>query len=131
MTMDNDPQALDALDRALLGLPLEEPPAGLRSSILRATAYRPSPALSFWELAALGVLGAVGVWLVLLIVLGGGSLFAHTLGTITSTVVTALSNAATATWLAAGAATAVWLSLFTVSQPARGLPHRSDRRGLR
>ena len=35
----------DALDRALFALPLEEPPAGLRASILLATAYRPAPRL--------------------------------------------------------------------------------------
>ena len=34
------------LERAILALPLEEPPDGLRASILFATAYRPAPAFS-------------------------------------------------------------------------------------
>ena len=56
---------MDELERAILDLPLEEPPAGLRASILLATAYRPAPAFSFLELAALGALGAVALWLTL------------------------------------------------------------------
>ena len=44
MNMDDD-----ELERALLGLPLEEPPDGLRASILLATAYRPAPAFSVAE----------------------------------------------------------------------------------
>ncbi len=55
MNMDDE-----ALEQALFALPLEEPPAGLRASILMATAYRPAPAFSVWELAGLGVVGAVG-----------------------------------------------------------------------
>ena len=42
MKYDSD----DALDRALFALPLEEPPADLRASILTATVYRPAPAFS-------------------------------------------------------------------------------------
>jgi hypothetical protein len=128
---DDDRGPLDALDRAILGLSLEEPPSGLRSAILLATSYRPAPAFSFWELALLGVVGAVGVWLIALLVLGGGSLFVHTADVIATAATAALSNAATLAWVAAGAATAVWLSLFTGFQPLAQPSHRSERRNAR
>lgn len=59
--MSMDERSLDALDRALFALPLEEPPADLRSSILLSTAYRPVSPFSFWEIAVAGALGAVAV----------------------------------------------------------------------
>jgi hypothetical protein len=116
----------DALERAILELPLEEPPAGLRSSILLATAYRPAPAFSFLELAALGAFGAVALWLVVLLVLGGGALFIHTLAVIGSVLSRTFSNAGVLAWLAAGGATALWLTLFTGSQPVTVASHRSE-----
>ncbi len=121
MKMDDE-----ALERAILNLPLEEPPHGLRASILLATAYRPAPAFSFFELAAVGSLGAIAVWLVVLLVLGGGSLFVHTVGTIGATLTRTLSNAAVLAWLAAGGATALWLTLFTGSHPVAAVSHRSE-----
>jgi hypothetical protein len=130
MTMHDENRPLDALDRAILGLALEEPPSGLRSSILLATAYRPAPPFSFWELAILGALGAVAVWFAALIILGGGSLFVHTVTTIASVTTAAFSNGATLAWLAAGGATALWLSLFTVSQPVAHASHRSGPRNV-
>jgi hypothetical protein len=119
------------LERAILALPLEEPPAGLRTSILLATAYRPAPAFSFLELAVLGALGAVALWLVVLLVLGGGTLFVQTLAAIGSVASRLLSNATTLAWLAAGGATALWLTLFTGYQPAAVASHRSERRAER
>lgn len=119
------------LESAILALPLEEPPAGLRASILLATAYRPAPAFSFLELAVLGALGAVALWLVVLLVLGGGTLFVQTLATIGNVASRVLSNATTLAWLAAGGATALWLTLFTGYQPAAVAPHRSGRRAER
>jgi cell division septal protein FtsQ len=124
-------QGDEALDRAIFALPLEEPPEGLRASILLATAYRPAPAFSVVELAVLAALGAVAVWLIVLLVLGGGSLFFHTLATIGMAGSRALSNSATLAWLAAGGATALWLSLFTGSQPLVSASHRSGRRTSR
>ncbi len=118
---------MDELERAILKLPLEEPPEGLRASILLATAYRPAPAFSFVELATLGALGAVGLWLVVQLVLGGGSLFVQTLGTIGSVLSRTLSNGAVLAWVAAGGATALWLTLFTGSQPLLAASHRSER----
>jgi hypothetical protein len=126
MNMDDE-----TLERAILQLPLEEPPEGLRASILLATAYRPAPAFSFLELAVLGSLGAVALWLVVLLVLGGGSLFVHTLATIASVLERTFSNAGVLAWMAAGGATALWLTLFTGSQPLTVPSHRSARRADR
>jgi hypothetical protein len=121
MNMDDN-----ELERALFALPLEEPPAGMRASILLATAYRPAPAFSFVELAAIGAIGAVALWLVVLLVLGGGTLFVQTLEAIGSVASRAFSNTTTLAWLAAGGATALWLTLFTGYQPAALAPHRSE-----
>jgi hypothetical protein len=128
MSMHDDHDWPDELDRALLALPLEEPPAGLRTSILMATAYRPTPAFSFWEVTSVGVLGAVGVWLLVLLALGGGQLFLHTLATIGAWAMQALSNWTVVVWLAAGGATALWLTLFTGSQPIALEANRSAGR---
>lgn len=121
MKYDSD----DALDRALFGLPLEEPPADLRASILTATVYRPAPLFKPWETALLGAVAAVAVWLVALVVLGGGTLFVHSLEAIGSTSEDLLSNYTTLAWIAAGGAVAIWLSIFTGFQPAaRGVDAR-------
>ncbi len=109
MKYDSD----DALDRALFALPLEEPPADLRASILSTTVYRPAPLFKPWELVLLGAIVAVMVWLVVLIAMGGSTLFAASLEKAGSTLVGLLSNVATLAWIAAGGATAIWLSIFT------------------
>ncbi|MBV8491051.1 MAG: hypothetical protein JO199_11035 [Candidatus Eremiobacteraeota bacterium] len=121
----------DALDRALFALPLEEPPAELRATILTATVYRPAPAFSFWEVAGLGAIAAVVVWLVVLIALGGGTLFAHTLTAIGTTVWRSVAHVSTLAWLATGIATAFWLTFFTGSQPFALAGQRSGRRNGR
>ncbi|HMD01954.1 MAG TPA: hypothetical protein VKG44_03210 [Candidatus Baltobacteraceae bacterium] len=102
----------DDLDRALLALPLEEPPADLRASILAATIYAP-PAPSFartWEIAALGTFLAIGAWLSLALlwnpsfsgqVAGAGGLVAG-----------ALAEPNTFGWLATGVAIAFVVSLI-------------------
>jgi hypothetical protein len=118
----------EALERALFALPLEEPPADLRTSILTATAYRPAPPFSAWEIAGLGAVAAVLVWLVALIAIGGGTLFLQTIVTIGSSLAHALSNVVTLAWLAAGIATAFWLTFFTGSQPLSLSPQRSGAR---
>jgi len=121
----------EALERALFALPLEEPPAKLRGAILAATAYRPAAAFSVWEVAGLGAIAAVTLWLVVLIAMGGGGLFLHTLATIGSTIESGLSNVTMLAWLATGAMTAFWLSIFTGSQPfapaVRKVGRRNDR----
>ena len=113
MMYDSD----DALDRALFALPLEEPPADLRGAILASTAYRPAAPFAVWEVAGLGALAAITVWLVVLIAMGGGGLFVHTAATIGSSIATGLSNVTVLAWLAAGAMTAFWLSTFLGAHP--------------
>ncbi len=127
MRYDSD----DALDRALFGLALEEPPEDLRASILTATVYRPAPAFSAWEIAGLGILTAVAVWFVALIVQGGGTLFVHTVTDIGTVLAHSLTNASTVAWVAAGIATAIWLSVFSGFQPFALAGQRSGRRGSR
>jgi hypothetical protein len=107
----------DALDAALFALPLEEPPADLRAAILTATVYRPTPVFSFRELAFLGLICAVMVWLVVEMIAGGTTLFQHSLQAVGTVLVNTMSNGATLAWIAAGGATAIWLSLFTGFQP--------------
>jgi len=122
---------MDELERAIMELPLEEPPEGLRASILLATAHRPAPAFSFYELAGIGTLGAIALWLIVVLVSGGGALFVHTLAAIGSVVLRSFSNVAFVSWLATGAAAALWLTLLTGTQPLAALSHRSDRQGRR
>lgn len=122
MNMDDE-----RLERAILDLPLEVPPDGLRASILLATAYRPAPPFSVLELAVVGSMGAVALWLVVLLVLGGGSLFVHSLAAMGSVLSRTFSNVAVLAWLAAGGATAVWLTLFTGFAPLTVASHRSER----
>jgi hypothetical protein len=123
---------MDELERAIMELPLEEPPDGLRASILLATAYhRPAPAFSIYDFAGIGTLGAIALWLIVLLVSGGGALFVETLATISSVVLRSFSNVAFLSWLAAGGATALWLTLFTGSHPVAALSHRSGRQGGR
>jgi hypothetical protein len=122
---------MDELERAIMELPLEEPPEGLRASILLATAYRPAPAFSVYELAAIGTIGAFALWLIVVLVSGGGSLFVQTLSAISSVVSRSFSNVAFLSWLAAGGATALWLTLLTGSHPVAALSHRSGGQGGR
>ncbi|MEO9170475.1 MAG: hypothetical protein ABI282_10680 [Candidatus Baltobacteraceae bacterium] len=116
----------DALDRALFALELEEPPADLRASILTATVYRPAPMFSFYEVLALGAIAAVLLLLVALVVMGGASLFVHSLQAIATVISRTLFDLSTLTWIAAGGATAMWLSIFTVFQPAMASGRKVD-----
>ena len=109
MKWDDD----DALDAALFALPLEEPPADLRASILAATILRPAPLFSFREVLALGTIAAVTVWLIGAIALGGAALFVQSLQAAQTAIGHVASNATTLAWIAAGAATAMWCSIFT------------------
>jgi hypothetical protein len=127
MKYDSD----DALDRALFALPLEEPPESLRASILTATIYRPVPAFAPWEIAGIGAVAAIGIWFAVLIALGGGTLFVHTLSTIGETFTHVFSSVANLAWIAAGIATATWLTVFMGSQPYALAGQRSGRRGSR
>ncbi len=113
MKFDDD----DALDAALFALPLEEPPADLRTSILAATILRPAPVFSFRELCVLGTLVAMVSWLAVAVSLGGATLFVHSIEAVQSFAGRTLTNSTTLAWIAAGGATAIWLSIFTGFQP--------------
>jgi len=102
----------DALDAALFALPLEEPPANLRASIFAATIYRPAPLFAFGELAVLGAILAVAVWLLAAVIMGGGPLFLQSLAAIGSNASRTFGNTSLLLWAAAGGATAIWLSIF-------------------
>jgi hypothetical protein len=115
------------LDRALMALPLEEPPQDLRAGILAATLYRPAAMFSFAEIVAIGSLVAVILWLGVLIALGGAPLFTRSLVTIGATIVAALSSPSVLVWLAVGATTTFCLTLFTGSQPAYVHGRRAKR----
>lgn len=118
MMYDSD----EALDRALFALPLEEPPSDLRSAILTATVYRPAPAFGVWEIAALGALAGVLLWLIVSLAMGGGAPFLQSAATVGSAVLHGLSNVAVLTWLAAGVATAFWLTFFIGAHPVAAAP---------
>jgi hypothetical protein len=111
----------DELERALVALPLEEPPAELRGRILGATIYRPRLNVRAWEVWAVGTVVAVAVWLSAVVLTGvpnaGGRIIAGV-----ANLVPAFERAATsstALWLAVGIATAVWLSQLSLPQPQR------------
>lgn len=119
MKYDND----DALDAALFALPLEEPPVGLRASILTATVYRPAPLFSLGEVLALGAILAVMLWLVVQMIAGGGPLFVHSLQAVGANVQHAFGNMTLLAWIALGGATAIWLSIVPGFQRVRVRSH--------
>ncbi len=105
----------DDLDRALMALPLEETPPGLRASILASTVYAPppplaSPALGTWEIVLIGTLLAVGSWFALAVA-QSPSLTGHVAATLDS-LVTALADPTTVVWLGCGVTVALGASLF-------------------
>jgi hypothetical protein len=114
----------DDLDRALMALPLEEPPAGLRDSILAATVYAPpleSIALRTWEIVLIGTLLAVGSWLAIVLA-QNEALTSQLIGGLQA-VVAALAAPTTFLWLACGATVALGASLYNVVP--RRVPVRS------
>lgn len=116
----------DDLDRALFELPLEQPPADLRRSILNATIYAPpapAPVFSLWETVGLGFVLAVACWLsaallrnpaVSVMLIRGFEALGQ-----------ALANPATLEWTATGAAVAL-VMLYSNAWSMRG-PMRAGR----
>lgn len=100
----------DDLDRMLAALPLEEPPAGLRSRILTATIYRPRPAVQPWEIWLIGTLVALAVWSTWL--LAAAPAAGSRLVEASSQLIEAggLDSLTTAVWLAVGVSAAWWIS---------------------
>jgi hypothetical protein len=94
----------DELERALFALPLEEPPADLRASILAGTIYRPPVAVKPWEIWTLGALCAIFVWLLVLV---AGGMAAPLLGRFDlylNSGLAAFAQPATLFWIAVGGA---------------------------
>jgi hypothetical protein len=103
----------DDLDRALFALPLDEPPAGLRESILRATIgadLSVAPAFSQWEIALVGALAACVVWLAAVLIADkhAGTEFTAAV----TAAVHAFADPATLLWLSVGAAVALAVTLL-------------------
>jgi len=100
----------DELERALLALPLELPPADLRPRILAATVLAGQPAFRWWELWSIGTLAALAVWLCIDVVHAGPHALAA-LGRMSAALTTAgLASPMTLFWLALGASSALWIS---------------------
>jgi hypothetical protein len=110
----------DDLDRALLALPLEPLPEGLRTSILAAVSMVPRPMLTRWETAGIGVILALATWLSLLLVNGGVSA-GPWLSSSAALLGRFVTSPTTLVWVAAGMAAALCLSLVSIPRraPAR------------
>ncbi|MDQ6931642.1 MAG: hypothetical protein M3160_00540 [Candidatus Eremiobacteraeota bacterium] len=113
------------LDRALLALPLEEPPAGLRASILAATVYKPAFPFKVWEIYVLGALLALIAWFTVMIVANGADNFVRTLTVISATLRATLGDPGTLLWMSLGGSATIWISLLNL------MPGRGGRRLLR
>jgi len=116
----------DEIDRALFALPLEEPPKGLRQSILALTVHAPPAAeerIGWWESFALGLglaLAAFLAWSVVTYPAFGGQIVA-----VLVTFGRVLSEPPTLAALTAGCSAVAWVSLMTF-RPAR-VEVRSNR----
>jgi hypothetical protein len=118
--MNDEYEPLDDLDRAIFALPLEVPPPGLRASILQATiapAPRVAPAFRQWEIAAIGALAALGVWLALGLGTNRGFDEALTSGALAAG--RAFADPQVLVWLLAGVVVAAIGSLRLPQSPLR------------
>jgi hypothetical protein len=114
----------DELERALIALPLEEPPADLRRRILVSTVYRPRLAVPAWEVWTAGTLSALVVWLAYLVLTGiprAGRDAVHALAASLDHLGLAV-GAPTLLWTILGISSAVWISQLS-------LPRRELRPG--
>ena len=119
---DND----EELERALFALALEEPPAGLRASILAATIYRPAMSVKPWEVWTAGALCAVLVWLLLLVARGGATSTVQSVSAYITSGLALLVQPQTLFWIAIGAAAAFWVSQLNLTVMPEAL--RANRR---
>jgi hypothetical protein len=116
----------DDLDRALFALPLEEPPPGLRRSILEATIFSQArvaaPVVGPWESVAAGTMLAIGAWLIFALIAYKG--FAVAFDAEIVGAMRALAEPASLMWLVSGCAIAAWLSFLGslgLRLPVRGV----------
>ena len=124
--MNHEPH--DDLDRLLFALPLEEPPADLRASILASTIYRASLPIKAWEATVIGILTALVVWFCVLIARGGADAFMGTLSLFSSFFVSVVLAQSTWVWLAVGGGIAFILLILNLSPMPVAAPQRSSRR---
>ncbi len=105
----------DELERALWELPLEQPPADLRTSILAATIYRPAPVSSAWDLWAAAVLCALLTWLLLLVARGGQGAAVSNISLYVHDALKAFAAPATLFWICVGGGVALWISQLNLT----------------
>jgi len=98
----------DELDRALLALPLAEPPPELRPRILAATVLAQPPAIRLWELWLVGTLLGLGAWLCVDLVHAGPRALAAGLAAVGGSG--GIASPATLLWLAVGISAVWWIS---------------------
>ena len=116
----------EELERALFALPLEEPPADLRASILAATVYRPPLAVKPWEVWLVGGAVALFAWLLVLIAKGtAGPAFLEFDSYVTDGL-KLFAQPATLFWIALGGGAAVWISQLNLT-PAPGVQEAHRR----
>jgi hypothetical protein len=105
----------EELERALFALPLEEPPADLRPSILAATIYRPPLPVKTWEVWVLGVVCALLVWALVLIVNGAAMPELSAFDSYVNEGLRLFAQPATLFWIALGGGAAVWISQLNLT----------------
>lgn len=116
----------DELERALFALELEEPPSGLRDSILAATIYRPPVAFKPWEVWSVGALCAVLTWLLVLVAQGSATPAFTAFDSYINEGLMLFSQPATLLWIALGGGAAFWISQLNLT-PAPGVSQAPRR----
>lgn len=101
----------DDLDLAIAALPLDEPPAGLRSAILARTIHRSAAPAWSWELTVIGACIAVLVWAALALITGSAAPIAAFIGSFTQQSISTLVNINTLAWISSGMLLAFWLTV--------------------
>jgi hypothetical protein len=105
---------MDDLDRALMALPLAEPPRDLRAKILARTVLRPVAVFSTVEIWVLVTVGAIVLWLAGLVALDANALAPRVAGlwNVVSARLDAFLTPSVLTWVAVGGAIALWIVFF-------------------
>lgn len=116
----------EELERALFALPLEEPPADLRASIMAATVYRPPLPVKPWEVWVFGAALALLAWLLVLIVKGTAAPELLQFDSYVMDGLNAFAKPATLFWIALGGGAVVWISQLNLT-PVPGV-QRAGRR---
>lgn len=116
----------EELERALFALPLEEPPADLRASILAATVYRPPLPVKPWEVWALGAVCALLVWVMFLVAKGAAMPELNAFDSYVNDGLRLFAQPTTLFWIALGGGAAVWISQLnlTVAPGVQQAPRR-------